>query len=116
MDKSSGELVTLTPNNNNTVQPVALMRLGVFVPTLKSLKNSKKNTLSRTDATEELTRLSLARAEGFDKVEITGPRLDMDNDFRHCCKVSDEAAFCLIQRPYISKTLLTRRISPRGSP
>ncbi|WP_114139446.1 IS3 family transposase, partial [Klebsiella pneumoniae] len=34
---------------------------------------------------------------------------------RHCCKVSDEAAFCLIQRPYISKTLLTRRISPRGS-
>ncbi|EOD60611.1 transposase Tn3 family protein, partial [Citrobacter freundii GTC 09629] len=28
----------------------------------------------------------------------------------HCCKVSDEAAFCLIQRPYISKTLLTRRI------
>ncbi|EIB4631739.1 RepB family plasmid replication initiator protein, partial [Salmonella enterica] len=31
---------------------------------------------------EELTRLSLARAEGFDKVEITGPRLDMDNDFK----------------------------------
>ncbi len=37
-------------------------------------------------------------------------------NMRHCCKVSDEAAFCLIQRPYISKTLLTRRISPRGSP
>ncbi|MBS7596412.1 DUF4158 domain-containing protein, partial [Klebsiella pneumoniae] len=36
-----------------------------------------------------------------------------DSDLsRHCCKVSDEAAFCLIQRPYISKTLLTRRISP----
>ncbi|MGC6746584.1 hypothetical protein ACP0HM_31660 [Escherichia coli] len=35
---------------------------------------------------------------------------------RHCCKVSDEAAFCLIQRPYISKTLLTGRISPGGSP
>ncbi|MFK9078719.1 hypothetical protein ACJEDY_23115, partial [Escherichia coli] len=29
------------------------------------------------------------------------------NIHRHCCKVSDEAAFCLIQRPYISKTLLT---------
>uniref|UniRef100_UPI002090DA31 phenol hydroxylase subunit n=1 Tax=Acinetobacter variabilis TaxID=70346 RepID=UPI002090DA31 len=28
-------------------------------------------------------------------------------EMRHCCKVSDEAAFCLIQRPYISKTLLT---------
>ncbi|MDY9199039.1 RepB family plasmid replication initiator protein [Escherichia coli] len=82
VDKSSGEVVNLTPNASNTVQPVALMRLGVFVPTLKSLKNSKKNTLSHTDATEELTRLSLARAEGFDKVEITGPRLDMDNDFK----------------------------------
>ncbi|EHZ6530857.1 RepB family plasmid replication initiator protein, partial [Salmonella enterica] len=82
VDKSSGEIVNLTPNASNTVQPVALMRLGVFVPTLKSLKNRKKNTLSRTDASEELTRLSLARAEGFDKVEITGPRLDMDNDFK----------------------------------
>ncbi len=41
---------------------------------------------------------------------------EADKEFRHCCKVSDEAAFCLIQRPYISKTLLTRRISPRGSP
>ncbi|MGT3492462.1 hypothetical protein ACVQIL_26070, partial [Klebsiella pneumoniae] len=36
-----------------------------------------------------------------------GPQQDRG----HCCKVSDEAAFCLIQRPYISKTLLTRRIS-----
>ncbi|MWR34720.1 DUF4158 domain-containing protein [Escherichia coli] len=42
---------------------------------------------------------------------------EADKEFiGHCCKVSDEAAFCLIQRPYISKTLLTRRISPRGSP
>ncbi|HFJ7038744.1 TPA: IS1-like element transposase, partial [Escherichia coli] len=24
------------------------------------------------------------------------------NTIWHCCKVSDEAAFCLIQRPYIS--------------
>lgn len=43
-------------------------------------------------------------------------RLGRSLSHRHCCKVSDEAAFCLIQRPYISKTLLTRRISPRGSP
>ncbi len=42
--------------------------------------------------------------------------LEAGHKKRHCCKVSDEAAFCLIQRPYISKTLLTRRISPRGSP
>ncbi len=41
----------------------------------------------------------------------TDPQEGIKN--RHCCKVSDEAAFCLIQRPYISKTLLlTGRISP----
>nr|WP_181713187.1 hypothetical protein [Klebsiella pneumoniae] len=50
---------------------------------------------------------------------LTFQKLCLPGAFRpggHCCKVSDEAAFCLIQRPYISKTLLTRRISPRGSP
>ncbi len=60
---------------------------------------------------------------------MTNVALEMERSYRqycvlddptlakgHCCKVSDEAAFCLIQRPYISKTLLTRRISPRGSP
>lgn len=57
----------------------------------------------------------------FDVIEHTAEALDawlteLHQKVRHCCKVSDEAAFCLIQRPYISKTLLTRRISPRGSP
>ncbi|WP_326972821.1 RepB family plasmid replication initiator protein [Candidatus Pantoea carbekii] len=70
------------PNANNTVQPIALMRLGIFVPTLKSLKNNKNKTFISIDATEELTRLYLAKAEGFEKVEIVGPRLDMDNDFK----------------------------------
>lgn len=51
-----------------------------------------------------------AQLQARDRAEIALP-LEW-----HCCKVSDEAAFCLIQRPYISKTLLTRRISPRGSP
>ncbi|CDL63206.1 hypothetical protein [Klebsiella pneumoniae IS39] len=32
----------------------------------------------------------------------------------HCCKVSDEAAFCLIQRPYISKTLLNQAHFAQG--
>ncbi|MXP68007.1 RepB family plasmid replication initiator protein [Pantoea sp. Aalb] len=81
-EKFSKETIILTPNSNNTVQPVALMRLGVFVPTLKSLKNVKNKTFTTIDATEELTRLYLAKAEGFEKVEIVGPRLDMDNDFK----------------------------------
>lgn len=45
-DKRTGEVVTLTPNSNNTVQPVALMRLGLFVPTLKSTARSQKDRKS----------------------------------------------------------------------
>ncbi|EDR6298942.1 hypothetical protein B5I52_004791 [Salmonella enterica subsp. enterica serovar Berkeley] len=32
----------------------------------------------------------------------------------HCCKVRDAVAFCITERPYISNTLFTRHISPRG--
>nr|UHA80228.1 delta IS6 family transposase [Klebsiella pneumoniae] len=79
-----------------------------------------------------LERFAAAARAGFEAVEFLFPyeyaageirqRLQENQlqlvlfNTRHCCKVSDEAAFCLIQRPYISKTLLTRRISPRGSP
>ncbi|EAU0937916.1 hypothetical protein FP203_19720 [Salmonella enterica] len=52
----------------------------------------------------------------FDNNHPCNPQVSTVWRHWHCCKVSDEAAFCLIQRPYISKTLLTRRISPRGSP
>ncbi|AXT78734.1 hypothetical protein DMI84_25160 (plasmid) [Escherichia coli] len=54
-----------------------------------------------------------AEADNHNSLVDAAENMQLD---RHCCKVSDEAAFCLIQRPYISKTLLTRRISPRGSP
>ncbi|MEY5919939.1 pirin family protein, partial [Salmonella enterica subsp. enterica serovar Corvallis] len=50
----------------------------------------------------------------YPKVDILNLILDGEAEYRdsdgnhvqakgHCCKVSDEAAFCLIQRPYISK-------------
>ncbi|EEW3672724.1 hypothetical protein D9550_26260 [Escherichia coli] len=55
-------------------------------------------------------------AHGYETLCTSGYNLQYNKERGHCCKVSDEAAFCLIQRPYISKTLLTRRISPRGSP
>ncbi|MGT4430816.1 hypothetical protein ACVT1B_11670, partial [Klebsiella pneumoniae] len=39
------------------------------------------------------------------KTMLCGHFIGIDKlERRHCCKVSDEAAFCLIQRPYISKT------------
>lgn len=81
-DKETGNVVTLTPNSNNTVQPVALMRLGLFVPTLKSTARGRKGQMSSMDATSELRQLSLVRAEGYENIQITGARLDMDSDFK----------------------------------
>ncbi|WP_154943639.1 RepB family plasmid replication initiator protein [Klebsiella grimontii] len=79
LDLHTGDL---TPNSNNTVQPIALMRLGLFVPTLKGTKNSKRNKSNEIDASKELVQLEVARSEGYSDIKITGPRLDMDHDFK----------------------------------
>ncbi|WP_046201237.1 RepB family plasmid replication initiator protein [Candidatus Pantoea carbekii] len=80
--KNNGEVIQLHPNKNNTVQPVALMRLGLFVPTLKSTARRKSGAMASMDATKELKNLSLVKAEGYERITITGARLDMDNDFK----------------------------------
>lgn len=69
----------LTVTNNATVQPVALMRLGVFVP-----KPARKKGMlaAPIDASNHLSKLEFARAEGYDDVLITGERLDMEIDFK----------------------------------
>lgn len=81
-DKRTGSVVTLVPNSNNTVQPVALMRLGLFVPTLKSTARGRKGQMSSMDVTDELKQLSLVKSEGYENIKITGARLDMDSDFK----------------------------------
>jgi hypothetical protein len=65
VDKKTGEVVKLDVNSTSTVQPVALMRLGLFVPTLKSTGKSKANCKNVTDASEELVQLSIAKSEGY---------------------------------------------------
>jgi len=82
INRGTGEVVNLVPNSNNTVQPVALMRLGLFVPTLKSTARGRKGQMATMDATAELKQLSLVTSEGFENIQITGARLDMDNDFK----------------------------------
>ena len=73
----------------------------------------KRQRIERRIAREAIKGLL---AEGYKISVFDGEETVLTKSVGHCCKVSDEAAFCLIQRPYISKTLLTRRISPRGSP
>ncbi|OOJ51870.1 hypothetical protein BMT70_25845, partial [Escherichia coli] len=65
---------------------------------------------SVTVATETQRRIrqrELAAADEKEAQEREEARKNKGFTQGHCCKVSDEAAFCLIQRPYISKTLLT---------
>ncbi|MBS6035836.1 MAG: RepB family plasmid replication initiator protein [Pantoea sp.] len=70
----------LTPTSNSTVQPVALMRLGLFVPTLKR-KGANVESVT-IDASKELAELELAQAEGYSDIRISGPRLSMETDFK----------------------------------
>ena len=83
---NTGEIHSLKPNNNSTIQPIALLRLGVFVPTLKStnvaLRRGSSVTTNTTNATEELSSLKIVEQEGYEGIEIHGPRLDMDTDFK----------------------------------
>ncbi|WP_434523857.1 RepB family plasmid replication initiator protein [Photorhabdus asymbiotica] len=82
VEKGTGEVVNLVPNTSNTVQPVVLMRLGLFVPTLKSTKRGHQGEMSSMDATAELRQLAIVKTEGYENIHITGARLDMDNDFK----------------------------------
>ena len=87
--KDSGEVIQLFPTLRQTIQPKVLLRLGVFVPTLKSTdKGGRKN--HRIDATEPLSRLSIVEGEGYSQIQIYGPRLDMDSDFKSWCKTGGE--------------------------
>lgn len=70
----------LIPTQNSTVQPVALMRLGLFVPTLKR-KGAQVDGIV-IDASRELSQLEIAKAEGYSTIKITGPRLSMETDFK----------------------------------
>lgn len=68
----------LTVNSQATVQPVALMRLDVFVPASRP-GNGKGAVI---DASTVLSQLEFAKREGYDKVKITGERLSMGVDFK----------------------------------
>ncbi|EDA3267892.1 TPA: replication initiation protein [Salmonella enterica] len=79
--KDSGEVIHLLPTLRQTIQPKVLLRLGVFVPTLKSTEKGGRRSHS-IDATESLSRLSIVEGEGYNQIQIYGPRLDMDTDFK----------------------------------
>ncbi|HCT7898604.1 TPA: RepB family plasmid replication initiator protein [Enterobacter cloacae] len=68
----------LTVTSKATVQPVALMRLNVFVPASRSAKNLH----SSIDVSSVFKDLEYSRREGYDDIRITGERLGMAIDFK----------------------------------
>lgn len=68
----------LTVTSKATVQPVALMRLNIFVPSSRPAKGMQTSI----DATSVLKDLEYSRREGYDDIRITGERLSMTIDFK----------------------------------
>lgn len=81
----------LTVTKNSSVQPVSLLRLGVFTP---SCRTEATVTLNVTEA---LSSLEIAKQEGYTDIKITGPMLNYFQDFRcwtaivHSFSVSPDA-------------------------
>lgn len=76
-DAANGEGKVLTVTSNSSVQPAALMRLGVFVP-----GNKGSGALETIDASDALSSLSLSKSEGYTKIVISGPRLNLTTDLK----------------------------------
>ncbi|MDV5142073.1 protein RepA [Chimaeribacter arupi] len=76
---TEGKSYPLTPTANRTVQPIALMRLGVFVP---AARNKPVRGGSVIDASDDLRELEIAKSEGYTSIMIRGNRLDMSTDFK----------------------------------
>lgn len=74
-DNNEDKVLTVT--NNSSVQPAALMRLGIFVPTNKSC-----DSRGVIDASETLSSLELSKSEGYTKIMISGPRLNLSTDLK----------------------------------
>lgn len=76
-------LTSLRINSVSTVQPNILLRAGIFVPEGKRCAEKFKNL----DLSSELSRMEIARVEGYDQVSISGPRLNMMVDFKVWCGI-----------------------------
>ena len=79
----TGKVTHFAPGNTGTVQPVALLRLGVFVPTpLATGKTHSIDKVVTMDVSNELQHMEVASSEGYKEISLSSPRLDMNTDFR----------------------------------
>jgi hypothetical protein len=85
----------LNINSSSTVQPLALLRVGVFIPMRKANRvllpdggtKAPDRPIFRVDASSEFRQLNFARKEGFENVSITGASLNFETDFKVWCGI-----------------------------
>lgn len=91
-----GSLLTeLDVNSKSTVQANALLRLGVFVPVKRSKRivDGSGESMGAMpvghcfDASDEFRTLQIVRREGYQKILITGLKLNFDTDFKVWCGI-----------------------------
>jgi hypothetical protein len=83
-NQSTGEVIILSSTSETSVQTVPLMRLGVFVPTLKSTNKAiaKKPNVGSTLMLQTTLGIWDRNQKALKRITISGPRLDMDTDFK----------------------------------
>lgn len=75
-------------NSASTVQALSLLRIGVFVPIKRAKqKNGLDRPVFKSDVSDEFRKLEFARSEGFENINITGPALNFETDFKVWCGV-----------------------------
>ncbi|MGR5308220.1 RepB family plasmid replication initiator protein [Vibrio mediterranei] len=79
--RDDDSVLVFVPSKNTSIQPSVLLRTPIFSPV-----GRKTNvTIVEDDLSKELSQLEICKKEGFDRVVLKGPALNMETDFRLWC-------------------------------
>lgn len=80
--------LSFEPNSSSSVQANILLRLGIFTPVRRGGKDTpSKSSIHKVDLSDELRTLEISRKEGYERVSITGAKLNFDTDFKVWCGI-----------------------------
>lgn len=84
INQSSGEVEHIVSTSTKSIQPLSLLRLSVFTPMQAAEKGKLKDVDARTpiDVINDFRQLEIVEREGYSSAVITGPKLDIETDFR----------------------------------
>lgn len=83
-NQSTGQVEHIISTSTKSIQPLSLLRLSVFTPMQAVEKGKIKDAGSRTpiDAINDFRQLEIVEREGYSSAVITGPKLDIETDFK----------------------------------